>query len=285
MTTSGKAIPPLVSADWLERARASTDLVILDASFHLPTTGRNGRAEFEEARIPGARFFDVDTIADPASPLPHMLPSEAVFEEAMAALGVSDSSMVVVYDWHGLFSAARAWWMLRAFGHSRVALLDGGMKKWREDRRPLESGPAPEPPRGRFTAHMKRTMVKSLDDMRDIARKRQTQVLDARSSGRFAGTDPEPRPGLPSGHIPGSVNLPFGLLSNPDGTVKPPFELRLLFQDLGINLAGPIVTTCGSGVSACNISFALFLLGYENAPVYDGSWSEWGALADTPKGP
>lgn len=278
-------VPPLVSADWLERARENRNLVILDASFHLPTSGRDAHREFEEARIPGARFFDIEQVKDPYSDLPHMMPDDVTFEKAMEEIGISDSSLVVVYDWHGLFSAARAWWMLRAFGHKEVAILDGGLRKWKVDGRPLESGPASPTPRGSFTAHLNRKFVKKLDDVWEASRRKDWQILDARSAGRFNGTDPEPRPGLRSGHIPNSINIPHNILSNPDGTVRSTFELRDMLEKEGVNLAGPILTTCGSGVSACNITFALHLVGHRDAPVYDGSWSEWGARPDTPKEP
>lgn len=280
-----QSLPLLVSTEWLDDTRSDHNLVILDASFHLPNSGRDAAREFEQARIPGARFFDIETIKDPASDLPHMMPDDVTFERAMEAIGVSDSSRVIVYDAFGLFSAARAWWMLRAFGHTQVAILDGGFRKWQAEGRMVEVAPPDAPPRGKFTAQLNRKFVKKLDDVWEASRRRDWQILDARSAGRFAGSDPEPRPGLRAGHIPNSLNIPHSALSNPDGTVKSPAELRALFEGAGVNLAGPILTTCGSGVSACNLTFALHMLGHRDAPVYDGSWSEWGARPDTPKAP
>lgn len=279
------AAPALVSTDWLARNLDDPAVVVVDASFHLPAMNRNARAEFENARIPGARFFDVDAIKDPRSDLPHMIPDEIGFERAMERLGICDTSLVVAYDVHGLFSAARAWWLLRLFNHFDAAVLDGGLRKWRAEDRPLESGPPDAPPAGRFTATFAPARVRNLSQVRKASLDNETQILDARSPGRFAGTDPEPRPGLPSGHIPGSINLPFQAVTRADGTVKPKGELAQAFATAGVDLDRPIVTTCGSGISACNLTFALHLLGHEDAAVYDGSWAEWGADPHTRKAP
>lgn len=279
------AVPALVSTDWLAQHLDDPDLVVVDASFHLPTMNRDARAEFEATRIPGARFFDVDAIKDAHSDLPHMIPDETGFERAMEALGISDTSVVVAYDVHGLFSAARAWWLLRLFNHYEVAVLDGGLKKWLAEGRATESGPAEAPRPGRFTATIAPARVRKLPQMRDISIDKTMQILDARPPGRFAGSEPEPRPGLPSGHIPGSINLPFQALTRDDGTVKSPGALARLFAEAGVDLDRPVVTTCGSGISACNLTFALHLLGHEDAAVYDGSWAEWGADPTTRKAP
>jgi thiosulfate/3-mercaptopyruvate sulfurtransferase len=272
---------PVVSTDWLAKHLGAPDLRVLDGTWHMPQLKRDARAEFAQAHVPGAAFFDIDAIADHATTLPHMLPAPEAFAEAVGALGVGSGDRVVVYDTRGVVSAARVWWTFRAFGHDAVAVLDGGLKKWRAEGRPVERG-APAPPRRAFTARPQPALVRDLAAMRANLASRAAQVLDARSAGRFAGTEPEPRAGLRGGHIPGSLNLPYETLYRADGTLKPPDELAGAVRAAGVDLGRPVVTTCGSGVTASVLALALYLLGRRDVAVYDGSWSEWGGRADTP---
>jgi thiosulfate/3-mercaptopyruvate sulfurtransferase len=272
---------PLVTTEWLAKHLGAADLRVVDGTWHMPQAGRDARAEFETAHIPGAVFFDIDAIADRTTPLPHMLPGAEAFAAAVGALGIGSGDRVVVYDVRGVVSAARVWWTFRAFGHDAVAVLDGGLRKWQAEGRPVERGrPAPAP--RAFDARLRPELVRGLDAMRANVASRAAQVLDARSAGRFTGTEPEPRAGLRGGHIPGSRNLPYETLYRPDGTLKPPDELRAAIVAAGIDLHHPIVTSCGSGVTASVLALALYLVGRRDAAVYDGSWSEWGACADTP---
>ncbi len=267
---------PLVSTDWLADRIGEPGVVVVDATYHLPTAKRDPRAEFAQAHIPGAAFFDIDGISDPASSLPHMLPAPADFARAMAALGIGDDSMVVAYDSYGLMSAARAWWMLRTFGHEAVAVLDGGLPKWQREGRPLESG-EPGPRAATFTPRFRPELVRSKQQVLANLASRAEQVLDARAAGRFTGVEPEPRAGLRGGHIPGSRNLPFTQLLDPETkTVLPAEALRARFAAAGIDPARPVVTSCGSGVTACVLALGLARIGAPDAAVYDGSWSEWG---------
>ena len=269
----------LVGTDWLA---AHLDRVrVVDGSWHMPQLRRDPRAEFEQAHIPGAVFFDIDAIADHSTPLPHMLPDDAEFGRAVGALGIGDGDHVVAYDTRGVISAARVWWTLRVFGHDRVAVLDGGLPKWRAEGRPVERGPA-KPLARPFAARRRPELVRDLAAMRANLRTAREQVLDARSRGRFTAAEPEPRPGLRGGHIPGSLNLPYETLYRPDGTVRGPDELRGAFTDAGLDLGRPVVTTCGSGVTASVLALGLALVGRPDVAVYDGSWSEWGGQADTP---
>ncbi len=272
---SGKHI---VGAGWLADNLASPDLVVLDGSWHLPQEKRDPKAEFAAAHIPGARFFDIDATADHASPLPHMLATPENFAARMKALGVGSGDCVVVYDASapGLMSAARIWWNFRVFGHANVAVLDGGLKKWKAEGRPLSSEPAPARTALAFAPHFDAGLIRSLDQMRALVASGAEQVVDARGAGRFAGRDPEPRPGLKSGHMPGARNVPFNTLLNADGTLKTPTEIRAAFEAAGIDLAKPVVTSCGSGVTAAVLALALSLIGRADAGLYDGSWSEWG---------
>jgi thiosulfate/3-mercaptopyruvate sulfurtransferase len=275
-------LPPVVSTDWLATRLSSPGVRVIDGSWYLPSSGRDPAAEYMAGHIPGAVFFDLDASSDPDTKLPHMLPSAPAFATRMSSLGLNDSDDLVVYDGSGAnFSAARVWWTFRVFGHDRVAVLDGGMGKWRRENRPVESGMVILP-RGRFTARLNRKAVRDLVAIRANINDPREQLVDLRSQGRFAGTEPEPRPGLRSGHVPGSKNLPFTELVGPDGTILPDHQLRRRLEAAGIDLSQPIVATCGSATSACTLVLSLELLGHRNTAVYDGAWTEWGGRADTP---
>jgi len=272
---------PLVGAEWLAAHLGEPDLKVVDATFYLPHLKRDARAEFEQAHIPGAVFFDIDAIADGETALPHMLPSPEKFARAVGALGIGDGDRVVVYDAGGVRSAARVWWTFRAFGHDDVAVLDGGLARWRAEGRPLVSG-TPSPISRRFSARPRPSLVRDLDAVRANLASRAAQVVDARSPGRFAGTEPEPRPGVRSGRIPRSFNVPFDRLYASDGTMLPAAALRDAFVKAGVDLDRPVVTSCGSGVTAASLALGLHLLGHGEVAVYDGSWAEWGGRHDTP---
>lgn len=273
--------PAVVSTEWLAKHLDDADLRVLDGTWHMPQLERDARAEFAQAHIPGAVFFDIDRIADPTTPLPHMLPTAEAFAEAVGALGIASGDRVIAYDVRGVISAARVWWTFRVFGHERVAVLDGGLRAWKAEGRPLEAG-EPTPPRRQFRATLRPELVRDLDAMRRNLSTRAEQVVDARSRGRFEGTEPEPRVGLRGGHIPGSLNVPYETLYRPDGTLKPPDALRAAFVVAGVDLTRPITTTCGSGVTASVLALALHLVGRPGVAVYDGSWTEWGGRTDTP---
>jgi thiosulfate/3-mercaptopyruvate sulfurtransferase len=279
-----KAPGALVSTEWLAAHLMDPRVRVLDGTWHMPQLQRDPRREFEEAHIPGAVFFDIDGIADRASSLPHMLPGAAQFARQVAGLGISNADVVVVYDARGVISAARVWWTFRAFGHDRVAVLDGGLRKWRAEGRPVESGAAAPAPR-RFTARLRPSLVRDLEQMRRNVGSRREQTLDARSRGRFAGTEPEPRAGLRGGHIPGSLNLPYDMLYGPDAKLLPLEGLRQAFAAAGVDLRKPVVTTCGSGITASVLALGLHVIGHKKVAVYDGSWTEWAGRSDTPVEP
>jgi thiosulfate/3-mercaptopyruvate sulfurtransferase len=272
---------PLVTADWLAGRLGDADLVVLDGSWHLPDAGRDAKAEYAAGHIPGAAFFDIDKVADHATDLPHMLPSPADFATAVRRLGVSAGSTVVVYDTVGIFSAPRVWWTFRAMGHDAVFVLDGGLPAWIRDGHPVETGWI-EPAHGEFKAHARQALVAALADVRRELGAGGAQLVDARAAPRFRGDAPEPRPGLRAGHMPGAKNAPYASVIAADGTLKAPVALRRAFETAGVDIDRPIVTSCGSGISAAILALALARLGRWETPVYDGSWSEWGARADTP---
>jgi len=276
--SSTASVPILVTADWLLAHHASVKL--FDATSHLPTLGRNANQEYSERRIAGAGRFDIDKIADKSSTLPHTLPDAAFFEQQMQHLGVNNDDHVVVYCDSIFLSAARAWWMLRLFGHDRVSVLNGGLKAWVAIDGPLETGaPAVAEAAGNFTvrpsAGAQMIPMASLRQM--VENNVAGQIADARSPGRFAGVDPEPRAGLRGGHIPGSSNVPIASLIADDGGLRPVDEISAAFEAGGIDVSRPVITSCGSGVTACGLALGLALLGNEQVFVYDGSWSEWGA--------
>jgi thiosulfate/3-mercaptopyruvate sulfurtransferase len=267
--------PSVVSTQWLAENLDRLEVRVLDASWYLPTSGRNGRAEFAAGHIPGARYFDLDAASDDRTSLPHMLPTAARFAEQAGALGVSNDSTVVVYDGSGgNLSAGRAWWLFKAFGHDRVAVLDGGIKKWKAEGRAMETGiPRVEP--AVFTAKLRPGLVRTMEQVAHALSSGSVQVVDMRSRGRFEGSEAEPRPGLPSGHMPGALNLPYLSLVQSDGTLLPPDDMRQRIAAAGLRLDRPIIASCGSGVSACALLLALDTLGVQGAKLYDGSWTEW----------
>ncbi len=269
----------LVSTDWLADHLSNPDLRIIDGSWYLPAMNRDARAEYEAAHIPGARFFDIDEICDSRSALPHMAPPPEKFVSRMRAMGIGDGHQVVIYDGHGLFSAPRVWWTFRLMGKTDVAVLDGGFPKWQAEGRPVEDMPPMMRDR-HMTVSRQAGLVKDVTQVAAASKLGDHAIVDARPRGRFIGQDDEPRPGLRKGHIPGSKNLPWSEIANPDGTMKSPDELRALFVAAGVDLSKPVITTCGSGASAAILSLALERIGHRNHSLYDGAWAEWGMFND-----
>ena len=269
----------LVSTAWLGERLTAPDIRILDGSMYLPTDGRNGHDIYLQKHIPGARFFDIDEIADEQSSLPHMLPPVEKFVARVRRMGIGDGHRVVVYDQQGIYSAARVWWMFRVFGHQDVAVLDGGLPKWEAEGRPVEAE-VPAPRERHFTGRKNSALVRDVTQVARAIKMGDEQIVDARAPGRFRGDEPEPRKGLRAGHMPGARNVHFRTLLNDDQTMKSPDELRAVFDAAGVDLARPVVTTCGSGVTAAILSLALARLGHGRNAVYDGSWVEWGAYPD-----
>ena len=276
---SPEALPLTVSTEWLAAHLGEPDLRVVDATNYLPHLKRNAHVEYRQAHIPGAVFFPIDEIADTSSPLPHMLPTPDAFAKAMGTLGIGVGDRVIVYGGKGMSASARVWWTFRVFGHDRVAVLDGGLARWRAEGRPVEAGEKAAAPRS-FTAHFRPELVRDLGQVRDNLERPREQLVDARSAGRFAGTEAEPRAGLRGGHIPGSLNLPYETLYRPDGTLLPPDALRSALLAAGVDLDRAVTTTCGSGVTASVLALALHLVGHPRVAVYDGSWTEWAGSSE-----
>jgi thiosulfate/3-mercaptopyruvate sulfurtransferase len=272
--------PFVVTADWLEERLGQPGLSIIDGSWYLPAQNRDARAEYAVGHIPGAVLFDQEKVVDPDASLPHTLPSPTVFAQFASSMGVDKNDTIVVYDGPGFFSAPRVWWMFRLMGAREVLVLDGGLDAWKREGRPTTSEVTKIAP-SFFNAEMDPARVATLDDMRAIVETGSSQVADARPSGRFTGAEPEPRPGMRSGHMPGAKNVPATSLSR-DGKLLPVDELKTLLESAGLDLSKPVVTSCGSGVTAAVISLALASVGHEDNRLYDGSWTEWGGRADTP---
>jgi thiosulfate/3-mercaptopyruvate sulfurtransferase len=269
-----------VSTEWLAQHLDDPDLVVVEGSYFLPDENRNAREEYLQAHIPGAVRFDIDAIADHSTDLPHMLPSPQIFAQAMRDLGISDTMRIVVYDAVGLFGAARVWWTLRLFGAKDIKILAGGLPKWASEARPLESGSVTREPQT-FTAHVDTKAVAAATDVLKASQTGAPQIVDARSAQRFRGEAPEPRPGVRSGHIPGSLNVPYRELIE-NGEMRAPADVAAAFQRAGVDLTRPIITTCGSGVTAAILLLGLETAGKTDVVLYDGSWSEWGSRPELP---
>jgi thiosulfate/3-mercaptopyruvate sulfurtransferase len=269
----------LVSTDWLARHIGSPDIRIIDASWYLPAAKRDAKAEYDAAHIPGARFFDIDDIADSKSDLPHMAPPPEKFVSRLRAMGIGDGHQVVIYDGAGLLSAARVWWLFYLMGKTDTAVLDGGLPKWVSEGRAVEDMPPIQRDR-HMTVQRNAMLVKDVTQVAAASKLKSAQILDARAKARFQGETSEPRAGLRAGHIPNSINLPFTNLLNADGTMKPRDELARVMEAAGVDMKTPVITTCGSGITAAILSLALEILNHRNHALYDGSWAEWGMYND-----
>jgi thiosulfate/3-mercaptopyruvate sulfurtransferase len=276
-------VQDLVSAEWLKGELGKPDLVLFDATYYLPPEGKDAHALFDAAHIPGARFFDINEVADPETDLPHMAPTPGRAARLLGQMGVSNDARVVFYDQKGLFSAARGWWLLRLFGHERVAVLDGGLPKWRAEGGDTASGPIPAPVPQTFWADFIARRLAGIGDVKRVVADGSAQIIDARARGRFDGTAAEPRPGLPSGHMPGACNVPATELLAPDQTMLPPDALRAIFAQAGIDGSQPLIASCGTGVTACVVALGLVRAGLPEPAIYDGSWTEWASRPETQK--
>jgi thiosulfate/3-mercaptopyruvate sulfurtransferase len=272
----------LVETGWLEQHLGAPGLVVLDATWTMPSEPKRGRELFHEAHIPGALFFDIDELSDESSPYPHMLPPPEKFASRMGKMGVGDGMKIVVYDAKGIFSAPRAWWMFRVMGHEDVAVLNGGFKKWRAEGRAVEEGEAGLRSERHFSARKDFELVRDVSDVMQALEDCHTQIADARGKARFEGREVEPRPTPRLGHMPGATNIPYSSLLTAGGAMKPAAELRAIFEAGGIHPEKPVITTCGSGVTACTLALGLAILGNEHAAVYDGSWAEWACVPSAP---
>lgn len=273
----------LVSTEWLAGALGAPDLMVFDATKYLPNEPFDGLTKYREAHIPGARFFDIDVVADPDTTLPHMAPTAGRFARLMGEMGISNTTRVIFYDQKGLQSSARGWWLMKLFGHEKTAVLDGGLPKWLAEGRATESGDAKSAAPTSYTPDFRADLVKGIGDVKRIIASGSALILDARAKGRFDGSAPEPRPGLPSGHMPGAKSVPFNELLNADFTMKDAAALRARFAAAGADGSKPIVTSCGTGVTACILTLGLKQAGLGDAAIYDGSWTEWAGRPETQK--
>jgi len=280
MSLSDSEASPLVTTDWLARHMDAPDVRVVDGSWLMPNSDRDAKQEYASAHIPGAVFFDIDDIADPNTDLPHMLPGADLFSSRVRKLGLGSGNKIVCYDSNGMWSAARVWWMFRTMGHRDVVVLDGGFPKWRNEGRAVEDL-APRPRERHFIARVNRNLVRDLDQVAAASRTKAEQVIDARGEDRWRGQGTEPREGVRSGRVPGSINVPYGNLLNKDGTFKAQAELKAEFEGAGLDLSRPAVTSCGSGITACILMVALELIGKTDVAVYDGSWTEYGGHENT----